>query len=205
MDDHEIWTHVSEHRRRLVEVLAGLSADQWERPSLCAAWRVRDVAAHLTDADARLVDVIGPLLRARFDIDRMIREHALANLASPAELVERLRGMVDSRRPAIGVTPQETLLDALVHSQDITVPLGIELPIDPTAAAASAQRVLTMPRRLRMWRPPADVELVATDTDWRYGSGPAVTGTMRWLLLALTGRPGALEHLQGDTSLLDAV
>jgi uncharacterized protein (TIGR03083 family) len=39
--------------RELIELLRGLSADDWQRPTVCAGWQVRDVAAHLLDTDLR--------------------------------------------------------------------------------------------------------------------------------------------------------
>lgn len=202
MDSTRRWQHIEEHRRRLVALLTSLTDSQWTVPSLCEGWSVRHVAAHLTDAEVRLADVLGSLVRARFDLDTMVRDRALENRASPAELVSRLRTMIGSRRSAVGVTPRETLLDVLVHGQDIAVPLGVELPIDPEAAADAIERVLTMPRRLRLWRPPVGVALVATDADWRHGAGEEVRGSMRWLLLAVTARHGAREHLEGATDQL---
>ncbi len=38
---------------RLVELLRGLDAEQWEWPTICAGWRVKDVAAHLLDTSIR--------------------------------------------------------------------------------------------------------------------------------------------------------
>lgn len=38
---------------RLVELLRGLLADDWSRPTRAGAWTVRDVAAHLLDGDLR--------------------------------------------------------------------------------------------------------------------------------------------------------
>lgn len=40
-----------ELRRRLLELLAGLAEEQWERPTVCQAWSVRDVALHLLGGD----------------------------------------------------------------------------------------------------------------------------------------------------------
>jgi hypothetical protein len=67
----------------------------------------------------------------------------------------------------------------------------------PTAAAAAVARVWSMGwpwfprRRLR------GVTLVATDSDWRAGSGPAVTGTTADLLLYVTGRGHVVSRLTG--------
>ena len=37
----------------LLELLRGLTAEQWEAPTVAGAWRVRDVAAHLLDGELR--------------------------------------------------------------------------------------------------------------------------------------------------------
>jgi uncharacterized protein (TIGR03083 family) len=37
----------------LVALLRGLSAEDWDRPTVAGSWRVRDVAAHLLDTDLR--------------------------------------------------------------------------------------------------------------------------------------------------------
>ena len=39
---------VAGERRDLAAVLAGLTPEQWDAPSLCTGWRVREVAAHLS-------------------------------------------------------------------------------------------------------------------------------------------------------------
>lgn len=37
----------------LLDLLGGLTAEQWDAPTVAGAWRVRDVAAHLLDGDLR--------------------------------------------------------------------------------------------------------------------------------------------------------
>ena len=47
MDAETSWQVIAEQRRDLADLLEGLTAEQWQAPSLCAGWRVRDVAAHV--------------------------------------------------------------------------------------------------------------------------------------------------------------
>jgi len=107
------------------------------------------------------------------------------------------RRLDGSRRHPPGTTVREPLLDVLVHTQDIALPLGRHHAMPPEAARTAADRVWSMPfpfwarRRLR------GVTLTATDIDWRAGSGPEVRGTMEALLLLLTGRTAALDRLEG--------
>ena len=41
----DTWTRITNGREALSDHLAGLPADDWSRPSLCAGWTVKDVAA----------------------------------------------------------------------------------------------------------------------------------------------------------------
>ena len=47
MDEERSWELIAAERRALADLLDGLTPEQWEAPSLCAGWRVRDVAAHV--------------------------------------------------------------------------------------------------------------------------------------------------------------
>jgi uncharacterized protein (TIGR03083 family) len=48
MDKAQIWPTIHAERAALAADLAGLSEAQWETPSLCTEWTVRDVLAHMT-------------------------------------------------------------------------------------------------------------------------------------------------------------
>ncbi len=198
MDVEETWQVVEQQRRAVADLLDGLTPEQWEAPSLCAGWRVRDVAAHLTlislppSAGSMLAD----LVRARGSM------HLANTLASkrraerPTEqLVADLRTYAGSRKLPVVTDRRNVLFDLLVHGQDIAVPLGVDLPVPPAAAAEGATRVWTMGwpfwarRRLR------GLHLSATDVDWSMGSGAEVRGPIRALLLLLTGRTAAAAPL----------
>src|SRR5215207_9945888 len=58
MDREETWRVITERRLGLARLLEGLSDDEWEQPSLCAGWRIRDVAAHV--AMAPQIPGLGP-------------------------------------------------------------------------------------------------------------------------------------------------
>jgi hypothetical protein len=48
--------------------------------------------------------------------------------------------MTGSRRHNFGVTYRETLIDTLIHAQDIAIPLNRRHPMPAEAAAAAATR-----------------------------------------------------------------
>jgi uncharacterized protein (TIGR03083 family) len=50
MDREASWQVITEQRLSLADLLEELSDEEWEVPSLCAGWRVRDVAAHVAMA-----------------------------------------------------------------------------------------------------------------------------------------------------------
>ena len=198
MDSDELWTTIDAQRTSLADLLGELTPEEWEQPSWCAGWRVRDVAAHLTLAQATLAVALPALLRARGSFDRMVHDSAVARAtAPPEELVGAIRAMVGSRRRAPVETEVEPLLDELVHGQDLARPLGRDRPVPPAAAAVAATRAWRMGwpfwarRRLR------GTSLVATDSDWRVGSGLPVCGTTGDLLLLVTGRRQVVTQLTG--------
>jgi uncharacterized protein (TIGR03083 family) len=198
MDRDELWTTIDTERASLADLLAELTPAEWDQPSWCADWRVRDVAAHLTLAHTGAAAAVPALIRARGSFDGMIRDTALAASVAPTEeLVARIRAMVGSRRHAVGTTEVEPLIDVLVHGQDIAGPLGRERPMPPEAAATAATRVWS--RGFPFWarRRLRGVSLVATDSAWRVGEGPAVRGTTGDLLVLTTGRRQVLPRLSG--------
>lgn len=205
MDIDSTWHAIDAQRVRVADLLDGVTGDEWQTPSLCAGWTVRDVAAHLTLQQLGLREAVG-LFRTPGSLNTMIREAARRKAAtrSPASLVAEIRAMVGSRRHNVGVTPGETLIDILVHGLDIAVPLGRDLEIPTDAAAAAATRMWTMrwPRPIVSRRRFAGLRLTATDADWSVGSGAAVEGPMTALLLLLAGRTStALPQLSGADAL----
>lgn len=194
----DVWRTIDAERASLADLLEELSPAEWAAPSLCAAWRVGDVAAHLTLAQMGPGAALVGAVRARGSFDRMIRDTALrAAGRPPAEYARRLRSMAGSRRRAPFVTPMEPLIDVLVHGQDIAVPLGRTRPVPTDAAVAAARRVWGMGFPFSARRRLDGVRLNATDADWAAGSGPPVEGPIAALLLLVTGREAALDRLSG--------
>ncbi|NPD06087.1 maleylpyruvate isomerase family mycothiol-dependent enzyme [Nocardioides sp. zg-1308] len=188
MDSADVWRHIDSERAWMADLLESLSTDDWQRPSLCSGWTVRDVGAHLTFAHTPVRELLWPALRAGFRYDVVVRDTAIRSPLTHEEIVAMLRSFLGSRRRVSFITDLEPLIDILVHNQDVARPLGIEHPIPPDAAAAAADRVLATPAPIRLWKPPPGVRLMATDTDWAFGSGREVHAPMGTHLLTLTGR-----------------
>jgi uncharacterized protein (TIGR03083 family) len=171
---------------------------EWETPSLCAGWRVRDVAAHLTLAQMGLRAALPAAARAGFSFNRMIRDTAIRQAELPVEEYPRLlRAMVGSRRTAPFVSDLEPMLDQLVHGQDMVRPLGRERSMPVEAAATAAQRAWSMGFPFRARKRLQGFHLVAVDHPWEAGEGLAVQAPVADLLLLVTGRDVVLPGLGG--------
>jgi uncharacterized protein (TIGR03083 family) len=202
MEREDSWRAIAGMRLALAELLDHLTGAEWEAPSLCAGWRVRDVAAHvaMTPRPPGPGTMLAEAVRARGRFHRLNHDIAVrhATRSTPAALVAELREHATSRRLPAVTNYRNVVLDVLVHGQDIAVPLGHPLPVPRDAAVAAATRAWTMGwpfwarRRLR------GLHLAATDADWAAGSGDALTGPIDALVLLLTGRTeAAVPRLTG--------
>lgn len=202
MDSDTIWRHVDTERAALADILEALPEDAWRTPSLCDAWTVRDVAAHLSFSHAGVRELLGTAVRAGFRYNAAVRDAALRSPLDHEQLVDTLRGFVGSRRTVPGVSEREPLLDVLVHTQDICVPLDIDHPVPIDAGVVALERVIWWSKRMPLGPRLRHLHLVATDAEWEWGSGRRVEGTVQWLLLAAAGRSVAHQHLRGDVGAL---
>jgi uncharacterized protein (TIGR03083 family) len=204
-----LWAGIDDQRARTAALLETLTPEQWEHPSLCDGWTVRHVAAHLTMQQQRVRDALGFIIRhpgmlRSMPLNTFIHDAGVvqAQALSTEQIVAGIRSGIGSRRHNVGLTPLETLTDILVHSQDIALPLGVDLPMQPALSALAATRrwdtrdtwLAKVNRRL----PWAGCRLSATDTEWSRGEGAEVTGPIGAILLLITGRPAALDHLSGE-------
>jgi uncharacterized protein (TIGR03083 family) len=209
IDTDALWAGIDDHRARTAALLEGLTPEQWDHPSLCDGWTVRHVAAHLTGQQQRVRDALGfisrhPRILRSMPLNTFIHDATVlqAQALSTEQIVAAIRNGIGSRRHNPGLTPLETLTDILVHSQDIAIPLDLELPMRPALSALAATRrwdtrntwLATVNRQL----PLDPYQLRATDTDWSRGQGPDVTGPIGAILLLLTGRTAALDQLAGQ-------
>ena len=188
MKSDDIWRNIDEQRAGLADLLEGLDTQQWPSPSLCEGWRVRDVAAHLTHSHMGPGRVLVEALKSGFRFDPMIKRLALEDKRSQADIVAALRAMVGSRKRIIGSSEIDPLIDVLVHTQDIVVPLGIDRPMPAAAAAAAANRLWHSRFPINPQSRLKGIRLTATDADFAVGEGYEVKAPIRDILMVLTGR-----------------
>ncbi|MFF2550649.1 maleylpyruvate isomerase family mycothiol-dependent enzyme [Nocardia sp. NPDC058058] len=200
MTDDEIWRAVAAQRVILVELLESLSAPDWDHPSLCADWRVRDVVAHVVlSSNPEFWVLLINLIRARGSITRLARDTGIrhADRVSAPELLAQLRAAIPMRTTAPGTTPADRLMDVLVHIQDIAIPLDRTVEMPTAAARLAIERVWSTGWLFRSEQRLSGFHLLATDSGWSAGSGALVEGTTADLLLLATGRTARVHALTG--------
>ncbi|MEE4022492.1 maleylpyruvate isomerase family mycothiol-dependent enzyme [Gordonia sp. PKS22-38] len=185
-------------RRELGELLANLSDDEWHGPTLCPGWTVRDVVAHLVGyLDRSQWSYPGAMLRQRFSLHGLNADDVAAATGIGSE---SLLAQVRLGTPPNGVGAvlggRITLVECMIHREDIAAPLGIERSVPPERLCVSLDFVRIAPLIRGAWTT-RGVRLVATDLDWSAGRGPEVRGPAMSLLLAMARRPHALTTLSG--------
>ncbi|MGV0743684.1 maleylpyruvate isomerase family mycothiol-dependent enzyme [Mycolicibacterium sp. XJ870] len=191
MESDTIWRTIDQQRGELADILDTLAPQQWSTASLCTGWTVRDVAVHITQSQLGGRELALAAVKSGFRFDAMIRRAAIADHATPEIITARLRAMAGSRRRPPMTKEVDPLMDVLVHTQDICVPLGIERPMPAQAAVAVADRLWHMKFPLNPQRDLPGYRFVATDVDFAVGPqwGGLREATIRDIVMALAGRP----------------
>lgn len=188
-------------RLSLVEMFARLDEGQLNTPSLCSAWTVRDVLAHL----------VTPKLVSNSDIAKQLLRKPSFSAATVAWSEQVSRYSFDEQLAALRATADDPfvpplaglaapLTDGIIHGEDVRVPLGLHRDVPAEALRASLEFGMSwravptfLPfRRLRGLR------FVATDIDWEAGTGAVIEGPAQQLALAIFGRIGAATNLTGE-------
>jgi len=198
--DADLQPAVAAEFQALAGLLDSATAAQWDTPSLCAGWRVREVIAHMTMAARYSEDeFMAELRRCGFDFGRLSNEIASRDAGlPPGELVASLRSDVLQHWAPPGGGYRGALNHVVIHGLDATVPLGvprrspddtIRIVLDDLTHAGVHQHFGTSIEGRR---------LQATDLEWSYGSGPELRGKAEDLALVLCGRTVPAGRLTGS-------
>ncbi len=181
---------VAAERRDQAELLENLTQQQWEAPSLCAGWRVKEVVAHTTlPFRTSMGRVLFEMLKAGGSFnrasDRMARKDA-AKLSTD-ELLGSLKANFEHPWAPPGGDQVGALSHDVIHGLDITVALGLDrkVPHDRLRLVLDGVK----PGHVKYFG--ADLKgkkLVATDLDWTFGEGAPVHDEAQNLLLLVCGR-----------------
>ncbi|HEY2130120.1 MAG TPA: maleylpyruvate isomerase family mycothiol-dependent enzyme [Streptosporangiaceae bacterium] len=112
-DDADLQPAVAAEFLALAYLLDDAAKEDWDTPSLCAGWRVREVIAHMTMAARYPEDqFMAELRRCDFDFTLLSNQIATRDAELPvAELVSNLRSEVMQQwtRRAAGTTARSTM------------------------------------------------------------------------------------------------
>ena len=197
-----VQAEIQAERTEQADLLATLTPEQWNAPTLCAGWRVREVIAHTTTPfRTSLGRALLQLAKARGDINRMADRSARADAArmSPEQLLACLRDNIAHPWTPPGGGPEAALAHDVIHGLDITVGLGLDRRPPPARVALVLAGL--RPKNVAFFGTDlAGVCLRATDLDWSYGTGTPVRGLAQDLLLAVCGRLLPPGRLAGETA-----
>jgi uncharacterized protein (TIGR03083 family) len=186
----DIRAAIAAERREFARLLEELSPEQWDAPSLCDGWRVREVAAHMSlGFRYPLPRMLLEVAKARGDLNRMADRRARADAAamSTTEIAGAIGENADHPwKPPVGGIAAALGHD-VVHGLDITVALGLDRRIPEDRLRVLLDNVTA--RSARFFGADLDGRrLQADDLDWSFGTGTPVIGSAQDLLLVAFGR-----------------
>lgn len=146
-------------RERLLDALATLSDEQWNTPSRCEGWTVRDCMVHLESTNgfwemsirAGLAGTPTEFL-ASFDPAASPAAMVDASELSPSEVLDKMRASARSLNDLLGSLTDEdwetlaeappghitvsavthhALWDSWIHERDVLLPLGLDVAEEP--------------------------------------------------------------------------
>lgn len=195
----DVWNDVHEERESLLALLESLTQAEWDEPSLCAGWRVRDVVGHMVSETTMTVPkVLRGVLTSGLRINRFIAKDARRRGGIPtSDLLEDFRTAVPTRTRLPGLSSLSMLEDIVVHSLDIRRPLRRAHTV-PDGRMKLVATDLWASRFFPGHKLFRDLRVQAVDSEWSSGDGPVVTGPIESLVLVMSGRLIGLEKLQGE-------
>lgn len=138
--------------QRLVE---GVRPEQWDGPSPCAGWRVRDVLRHIVDMHGVLLGSAGRELTPAPGVDE---DPVAAFRSARADIADVLADPVVSGRefdaPHVGRTTVEKSVDQVVsadlplHAWDLARATGQEYTIPPEEVELASRAVRALPEEV---------------------------------------------------------
>jgi uncharacterized protein (TIGR03083 family) len=199
MADDAVREAVVAERREQAELLAGLTPEQWDTPSLCTGWRVREVVAHTTmQYRMGMPAFLVQLVKARGNFNRMSDRQARADAAalSPEQLAATVRDNIESTWTPPGGGQVGALSHDVIHGLDVTMALGMDRTVpDRVRLVLDGMK----PKNVAFFGTDlSGVSLRATDMDWTHGDGEPVHGTGADLLLVVCGRKLPPGRLTGE-------
>ncbi|AKC40936.1 DinB family protein [Mycolicibacterium phlei] len=194
MSRADVYAMVQQEKRDLAALLRTLAPQEWDAPSLCAGWRVRDVVAHVLYDGTSFPRYFYEVVRVRGSADKLNQLYIdRAEGWSTDKLLAAFESTID-RSYSAKIQPKLVLADLLIHHQDIRRPLNRlrKVPVGTLRTVLeNPDPFIHSKRRLKGLR------WTATDVDWTYGDGPEIRGPGEAIVMAVGARPSVLSELTG--------
>ncbi len=204
--NHDIWSATAKQRLELANFLQTLTSPQWNIPSLCEGWLVRDVVAHLVlESRYDEVNAAKELVKHKLNLNKFMFSTAQKwGKNSSHQLVNMLREDESKRIVPFMVKPQGVLADLLVHELDIRIPLSLENELNKealelvfnafsTGGFGIGELLVGLHKNIK------GLKLIATDIHWQKGDSKIIVeGKAQDLLMAIAGRRATLANLSGN-------
>ncbi len=186
MTDVQSW--VAPTLVRLADLLAA-DDDAWDAPSLCEGWLVRHVVAHLTMPARLTPEQFGAeLAAAGGDFGVLSDTVATRDAAlSAADLLGQLRSERLHAWQPPGGGAAGALSHAVIHSLDVTIPLG-RPPAAPEEAVGAVLDLLAGSNGAWFGVDLTGVRLEAADREWSWGEGATLSAGSGELVALLSAR-----------------
>jgi len=186
-------------------LLHDLDANEFDTPSLCEGWAVRDVLGHMgLGHTVPMPAMVAKIARFGFNVSKAsaIASKQLFAGKSADEIRQFWDDVMVATHPRKGISKlipaKAGFLDHMVHNQDIRRPTGHSRTISEDRLLRALELVRS--EASPMFNPKKNVAgltLRATDIDWTAGDGPEVHGPGEALVMAGAGRRAAVADLSG--------
>jgi uncharacterized protein (TIGR03083 family) len=195
------WQDVRTLRLQLADQVDALDPADWDAPSWCAGWRVRDALGHLLhQAEATQASMAVDVLRNGVRPNVALTRCATAIGQQPVpELTNRLRAAANGRFHVAALPRTVVLAEVVAHGSDLLRPLAREMEVRPEQLTPALSLFTRLGRLVFGSRIPTQVRLVATDSGWTHGDpgSDEVHGRAIDLLLLAANRHQVLPLLSG--------
>lgn len=187
---NDLMTDITAERGAFSNILENLTPQDWDTPSLCSGWRVREVVAHMAmPLCFSTPRFMGEMLRSRGNFPRMADRVARHDAQEPiSTLLHWWRTNEHTRWTPPGGGLHGALTHDIVHGLDITIPLGIKHPASDTTLLTVLEHATSPLSRKHFRLDLTGIRLEANDLDWAFGDGEPLHGAAHHLLMVLMDR-----------------
>jgi uncharacterized protein (TIGR03083 family) len=182
----------------LVEYLRGVPAESWVQSTVCDPWSVRHLVAHLTAlSNQTLPNFMKRMITTGFNFQKVVDGDLQKYLGEPDKMIDKLASSI-----AAPTTPKMldhiALGEFMCHGEDIRRAFGDRGEHPAAHVVELGPSYMTTGKPLMGKVRTKGLSMRATDGDFAWGEGPEIAGPGIDLILAATGRVGALDQLEGD-------